>query len=233
MGQPFKLFRLQLIDTHLDKVKKRLHAIEAALNQDEPIRRANVKVDKSSKNLQEATKALQKIEQQVEAQQAKIEETESALYSGSVHNPKELQDLNNEAQALKRYLTVLEDRQIEAMLTAEDAEHHHAMALAYFRKVQAETIEKNAGLIGEQSRLNKDLERQKIERQAIASSIPVEDLELYENLRQQRSGVAVAKVTDRACSACGTTLNAALLQATRSPNQIVRCTTCSRILYSQ
>ena len=233
MVQPFKLFRLQLIDTRLDQINARLHAIEIALSQDEPLRRAKQRVEKASKNLYEANKILRNIEQQVEAQQMKIVETESALYGGTVRNPKELQDLSHESQALKRYLSVLEDRQIEAMMTVEDAELRHTQALAELDKVQAEIIQENSNLIGEQSRLNEELERQIIERQAIASSIPSEDIDLYENLRQQRNGVAVAKVTDRACEACGTTLNATLMQATRSPNQIARCSTCGRILYSQ
>lgn len=233
MGHPFKLFRLQQIDTHLDRVNARLEAIEIALNQDETLKLAQSKVENTSKALEEAFKILRNFELQVDAQQAKIEETNSSLYSGNVHNPKELQDLANESEALKRYLSVLEDRQIEAMMAVEDAERQHAQALAELERVKADIIQENAKLIGEQSRLRKDLDRQKNERQAAASNIPPEKLELYQNLRQQRSGVAVAQVIDRACAACGTTLNAALLQSARSPNQVVRCSTCGRILYSQ
>jgi uncharacterized protein len=233
MGQPFKLYRLQLIDTQLDRVRSRLQAIEIALSNDEPLRNAQEKAEKVTQKLQEASKHLGNIEQQVEAQQSKIEETEAALYGGKVSNPKELQDLSNESEALKRYLMVLEERQLEAMLVVEDAEQKQKEALINLERVQAEVIQKNASLVGEQSSLTKDLERQTTERQAIASSIDKDDIDLYENLRAQRSGVAVAKVTERACAACGTTLNAALMQAARSPNHIVRCTTCGRILYSQ
>jgi uncharacterized protein len=233
MGQPFKLYRLQLIDTKLDQARSRLQAIEIALSNDEPFRNAQERAEKATLKLQEASKQLRYIEQQVEAQQSKIEETEAALYGGKVSNPKELQDLSNESEALKRYLIVLEERQLEAMMVVEDTEQKQKEALVNLEKVQAEVIQKNANLIGERSSLFKDLERQTTERQAIASSIDAEDIDLYESLRTQRSGVAVAKVTERACAACGTTLNAALMQATRSPNQIVRCTTCGRILYSQ
>ncbi|MFN2235225.1 MAG: C4-type zinc ribbon domain-containing protein [Anaerolineales bacterium] len=47
-----------------------------------------------------------------------------------------------------------------------------------------------------------------------------------------RAGVAVAKVEDRACKACGSTLTASLNQAARSPSQIVFCDSCGRILYA-
>ncbi|MBE0409960.1 MAG: hypothetical protein IBX69_09545 [Anaerolineales bacterium] len=233
MGQPFKLYRLQLIDTELDRVKSRLQEIDIALSYDEPLRQANLRVEKASKAYQDANKLLRNIEQQVETQQIKIKETETALYGGKVSNPKELQDLSNESEALKRYLNTLEDRQIDAMLVAEDAEHQHREAIEKLEKVKAEVIQNNASLLGERSRLKKELERQLIERQAIASSISSEDLDLYENLRKQKNGVAVAKVSDQACAACGTTLNAAMVQAARSPNQIIRCSTCGRILYSQ
>jgi uncharacterized protein len=233
MGQPFKLYRLQLIDTQLDQVKSRLQAIEIALSNDEPLRKAKEKADKATKAFQEASKQLHNIEQQVQSQESKIEETESALYGGKVSNPKELQDLSHESQALKRYLSVLEDRQLNAMILVEEAERKQLEALANLEKVQAEIIQVNASLVGEQSSLTRDFDRQIIERQAIASSVDGEDMNLYESLRKEKSGVAVAKVTERACTACGTTLNAVLMQATRSPNQIVRCSTCGRILYSQ
>ena len=77
-------------------------------------------------------------------------------------------------------------------------------------------------------------ERQKIaaekERQQAAAQINPEDLAVYVRLREQRAGVAVSRVKDRACGACGSTLTAALNQAARSPSQVVFCDLCGRIL---
>jgi predicted nucleic acid-binding Zn-ribbon protein len=90
---------------------------------------------------------------------------------------------------------------------------------------------KLAMLRAEQKRLENDLIHLEDERAVAVGSIEGVDYQLYEQLRRDRRGIAVARVSDRACSACGTTLNAMLLQAARSQNQLHRCDTCGRILY--
>jgi predicted nucleic acid-binding Zn-ribbon protein len=148
-----------------------------------------------------------------------------------VRNPKELQDMQNEAAALKRYRIVLEDRQLEAMIAVEEMEAVQKTASSDLETVVSQFAKQHSALTQEQTVLLNDIERIENERKATVSSIPDDPLKLYEQLRQQRRGIAVAKVTDKACSACGSTLNAVLLNAARSPNQISRCDICGRILY--
>jgi len=62
--------------------------------------------------------------------------------------------------------------------------------------------------------------------------LPAEDIKLYTNLRESRRGIAVSKVVDKTCSSCGSTINASLLHAARSPTQINTCDVCGRILYT-
>ena len=82
----------------------------------------------------------------VNKQKVKIEQSEASLYSGNVTNPKELQDLQNEAAALKRYLVTLEDRQLEAMLEVETAEQSKQAALDKLEGVKARLADQNKNL---------------------------------------------------------------------------------------
>lgn len=232
MSRTFKLFRLQQIDSQVDKIHLRLKVIEAGLNQDEILRLAKAQLEAEEKVEKEVNSQLKHCEQEVQAQRIKIEQTEAALYGGKVRNPKELQDLEHESIALKRYLAVLEDRQLEAMIQVEEAEANRKAAQQNLSQVTNQLSSEHAILRGEQNQLLKDLERQLGERNAISSTIPEADLQLYENTRQKRGGVAVAKVVDRSCSACGSVLNTALLSSAHSPTQITICTTCARILYA-
>jgi predicted nucleic acid-binding Zn-ribbon protein len=231
MSAPFKLYRLQQIDSQIDRARSRLHEIDIALGDDAAVRRALQQKAAAQQAVEEASRAVARAEAEVLSQRLKIEQTEASLYGGKVRNPKELQDLEHEAAALKRYLTVLEDRQLDAMLALEDAEGIAAQAAAALDALNLQTASQNEALLSEQAGMVKDVQRQEQERQAVAASISPEEIQLYEQLRSQRKGVAVARVTDRACSACGSTLSAALLSASRSPNQITRCATCGRILY--
>ncbi len=76
-----------------------------------------------------------------------------------------------------------------------------------------------------------DLERFFIERNAVAGAIPAAELSLYDQLRQQRRGVAVAVISDNSCEACGSTLSLAQIQSARSSGQVMFCPSCGRILY--
>jgi predicted nucleic acid-binding Zn-ribbon protein len=232
MSQPFKLFRLQQIDSQLDQARSRLQEIDNALNRDEALRQALNRTKDTEESLNVQQKILRRAEEDVKSQRLKIEQTEATLYGGKVKNPKELQDMQNEAAALKRYLSVLEDRQLEAMLAVDEAEAEHKSALDHLEQVRAQMAKRNKDLTAEQADLLQDVDRMEAERQAAISGIPDEDLNLYDALRKQRRGIAVAKVSDKTCAACGSTLSSALLHAARSPSQITRCERCGRILYA-
>lgn len=231
MSQAFKLFRLQQIDSQLDKSQQRLYEIELALKDDSLLRTTRNEVQEAEIEYQAALKQLKNLEQQSSTQRIKIEETENALYSGKIKNPKELQDLQNELMALKRYLTVLEDRQLEAMIELEEKESAlHAVRQKYM-ETSSEFDRRRSELSREKDLLANEITRQESERAAISESIPMDQLELYEQLRLQRGGIAVARIVDRTCSACGSTLSTALFSRAQNPNLITRCSTCNRILY--
>jgi len=115
-----------------------------------------------------------------------------------------------------------------AVEEAEGASLHAKEALI---SVQTKQIEYNAKLSGERSKLLQQIERLEAERNAALSPISQADLSLYEGLRKTRNGVAVVIISSRACSACGATLTAALVQTSQSTGLLVRCPTCGRILY--
>jgi predicted nucleic acid-binding Zn-ribbon protein len=231
MSSPFKLYRLQTIDTQLDGMKHRIRDIDELLTADQELQLALKEAEKAKVAWQLTQKNLRLAEDQVRQQRLKIEQSEATLYSGRMQNPKELQDLQNEVASLKRYLSVLEDRQLENMLAEEEASSEVESANQSLEKIRAQKESQNAKLDEERERLLKDVDRFQGERNAAISDIPKADLDLYEKLRIQRRGVAVSKVVDKACSACGSTLNASLLHAAHSANQISRCDLCGRILY--
>jgi predicted nucleic acid-binding Zn-ribbon protein len=232
MSQVFRLFRLQQIDHQLDQGRNRLREIEAILNDDTALNQAVQRAKESEAFLEGARKILRRAEESVNTQRIKIEQTDATLYGGKVRNPKELQDLQNESAALKRFLSTLEDRQLEAIIAVEEAEAAHKASSDSLVKLTGDNEAANHQLMDEQAGLVQEIRRLETERVAAISPIPKEDLALYEKLRQQRRGVAVAKINNNTCSACGSAINAALLQAARLPNQFARCDSCGRILYA-
>lgn len=231
MSQPFKLFRLQQLDTQLDAAHARLREIERLSNDDLELRQALEATEMAQQALRAANKALQNAEYETAQLRIKIEQTDASLYGGKIRNPKELQDLQNELSALNRHMEVLENRQLESMLAEEQAAEASQSQADILQRTRDQRETKLSLLRAEQKHLENDLIHLENEREVAVNSIELPDYRLYEQLRRDRRGVAVARVSDRACSACGTTLSAMLLQAARSQNELHRCETCGRILY--
>ena len=232
MSQPFQLFRLQQIDIQLDQDQDRLREIEAELNDHADLHQAQASLRENEAKFNAAEKDLRRAEENVLAQHLKIEQTESTLYGGKVRNPKELQDLQLESVALKRFLEVLEERQLEAIIAYEDLEKLVQEASQKLAHIEENKSQINQLLQTEKTGLILELKRLEDERAAATKPIPANDLNLYENLRKTRRGVAVARVTGNACTACGAALSASMSQAVRLPDQLNRCDSCGRILYT-
>ncbi len=232
MNQAFHLTRLQRIDLQIDQFNSRIKEIDRLLSANEAVREAEKSVRQEEAAESKARQRLMMAENAVEAQRIKIETNEAALYAGKIHNPKELQDLQNDIASRKRNLAALEDEQLEAMLTLDDAEKMVKSSKKNLDEVQARFISQNANLAGEKTKIKESLQRLMGEREAALKPLTPESISLYQRLREQKHGIAVATVEDGACSACGTELRPAELQAARSPHNIVFCASCGRILYS-
>jgi predicted nucleic acid-binding Zn-ribbon protein len=232
MSAALGLYRLQTVDSRMDEIRTRLEEIRLILENDEELRQAKEQLVEKEGAHKLALQLLNRAEAEVEKQKVKIEQTEASLYSGTVKNPKELQDLQNESASLKRYLETLEDRMLEAMLEEEAAEQARQVTLTELDNVQSRNADQNATLTTEQAGLMKELQRFESERQAALSPLDTRLLNTYEELRQNRRGVAVAEVSEGACAACGATLTPSQNQNARSTTQLYNCPTCGRILFA-
>jgi predicted nucleic acid-binding Zn-ribbon protein len=232
MSASLGLYRLQLVDSRMDEIRVRLEEIHQTLENDEEMRSAKKQASATEAALTLAGHALKQAEAEVNKQKLKIEQSESNLYSGNVKNPKELQDLQNEVAALKRHLETLEDRQLEAMLDEETADQANQAASNMLEQVKARLANQNQALTAEQTDLNKELEKLESERQATLSPLDTSLLAVYDDLRQQKRGVAIVAVSEGACAACGTTLTPSQMQSARSTSQLYNCPTCGRILFA-
>ena len=231
MSRPQNLYRLQQIDSNIDQGDNRLKEIEARLSDNANLQKASALAARAEQNLLTARKELRSAETKVKDQRIKIEQVENTLYGGTVRNPKELQDMQNEVAALKRFLETLEERQLEAMLIVDDYNEQFDEAQKILQKYQAHAEKQQTALTLEREQIESKRSESLEQRLQTLNAITQDDLIVYNRLRKIRTGVAVAKVEDRACKACGSTLTASLNQAARSPSQIVFCDSCGRILY--
>jgi predicted nucleic acid-binding Zn-ribbon protein len=231
MSQTLSLYRLQQVDNQIDRIQVRLQNIQNSLGDDTELRLAKERFDTTNLNYQTAEQALNQAERNAQTQRIKIEQTEASLYNGKGHSPKELLDLQNDVEALKRHLARLEDIQLEAMQSVETTLAESNLARSQFLEVDTVVKDQIEELRKEQTGLLKEREKLFSERAAVADPIPPDTLGQYDQLRMQRRGIAVSIIVENSCSACGSSLSAAVMQSSRSSVQIAHCPSCGRILY--
>jgi predicted nucleic acid-binding Zn-ribbon protein len=232
MSRVSNLFRLQELDLEISRSHERITEIDMLLADDEEVTAARADVESKEELLAEARLTNSSAEHAVGSQRAKIENTQKALYGGSVTNPKELEDLQLESESLKRYLDTLEDRLLEEMVALEEAELKHAQASQKLTELIARKSGENELLAADRLDLLSTIERTEIEREAALSNISAEDLKTYEKFRQRFGGVALALLTSGSCGVCGLDLARSKEQDMRSGNTLVYCDQCGRILYA-
>jgi predicted nucleic acid-binding Zn-ribbon protein len=232
MSASLGLHRLQQVDRQIDQARLQLESIRQTLENDIELREALNNLENAQSANHHAHHELKNAEAEVEAQKIKIEQSESSLYGGKVQNPKELQDLQKDIVSLKKHLATLEERELEAMIKAENTENNLQSTKTRLELIQARLGNEHKKLLTDQSALTIKLEQFTEEREAALAPIENSMLQIYENLRQLKHGVAIAEVSDNSCASCGATITASLQQNARSQKQLANCPSCGRILYA-
>lgn len=231
MSQALTLFRLQRIDSHLDQISDQISRMEGELSVDLDLENAKSNAQEALINFEKAERELNKADQDAKSQQLKIEQTESSLYSGTIKNPKELQDLQMDLISLRRHLSTLEDKQLEAMSSYEITEKMLNENSVKLHSEEKRNFDNNLRITIGLSTIRKEKEKLETERRAVVDSLDSRLTHLYETIRKQKGGIAVSEILDTCCNICGATLTPSQSQIVHSSTTIVHCPSCGRILY--
>ena len=232
MNLAFQLSRLQKMDSELDQITIRKNEIVRLIQDETIVNEVKERLNEKQSELDNNQKVLKKIEEKNNQLQLKLQEDEHALYGGKIKLPRELQDLQNEIASLKKQTASQDEDQLNTMMTIEDLENEKSLIQRDLVAAESVFATKVAGLKGELSSLEKKKDNLLAERNAAVQNVDAPSLERYETLRKAKRGLAVAVVVDQACTACGATLTPADWQAARSPQRLVTCSSCGRILYA-
>jgi predicted nucleic acid-binding Zn-ribbon protein len=153
------------------------------------------------------------------------------MYDGSVKNPKELGQMQEEVGHLRERSRTLEERTLDAMLAVEAAEAEQASAQEALDGLTREQETFHAGLLEEKDKLLSQAKVLQVKRQRAITELPWADLQAYERLKRAKGGVAVAAVRGGLCSGCHVAVPATVMRQARSGDQLTTCPTCGRILY--
>jgi predicted nucleic acid-binding Zn-ribbon protein len=231
MSRSQNLYHLQELDTALDNALHRIQEIDALLKDQSALEKAQEQYEKSQAIHTENQKALKNAEYDVSIQNEKLEQNQKKLYSGGITNPKELEDLQLESNSLSKYLQVLEERQLEAMLIADQSQADLAAAEVILKEVTQATEQEHNALTQEKENLEAKTMTLSDQKAHYIGTEDLPDLPAYKSLREASGGIAVTLMTDSSCSSCGASIPSAIEQTAKSPTNLAFCPTCKRILH--
>lgn len=228
-----QLLELQRLDgiiassrAELDGLPKQLREADAKLNS----ARAAVTTAKEAQT--QGVTRRKKLELDVEewkGRAKKYREQSSSVKTNEAYKALQHEIANAESEVAKA-----EDLVLEQMMALEDVERR-------VKHVEADLREADQAIAAEKKQMQvqygekkKRMEAATAERAEIAKKVPEEVLDLYTRIDKKHPGSALAEARGEQCQACGVLVLPHVLQLLKAETdeEVFRCETCGRILYS-
>jgi len=224
-----QLYQLQEVDLELESKEQALNQITSQLGESEAVVGTRNKLALEHQRQEELSRQQRSSEWEIDDLTGKLVTIEEELYSGRIRNPKELANLQHEADTFKAKRNQLEEKALEIMDQVELTTKSVANTDSELKTLEAEWQDQQQQLSAQLEQLKTALSNLKHKRQLLTAEIDPQAIEVYQELKKQR-GTAVAKVEQGICRGCRISLPVTELQRTRS-GDLVRCSSCGRILF--
>jgi uncharacterized protein len=227
------LYRLQLLDTEIDVIRRRVFEIDQHGKGTPALTHTRAEAAAAEEALKAAEAVQAQLEVEAESLDEKISGEDKRLYDGAIKNPKELLEVEAEVASLKRRRAGLDEQLLGAMeridtaradavrcrIALQQAETNHASDIAAHKVERKQIIAKLTG--------------QAEQRAALVAALPKGALDQYQALRTKKSnGIAVTEVRGGVCGGCGEIVSSSAAQQAHTGSGLALCSNCGRILYA-
>ncbi len=225
------LLDLQEVDIEIDRL---LHARQS-LPALEDYRRAHEEREEAAREARRLRDELRVLDLELDKGQgeldileAKLDQTETRLFAGGMssreteHMRLEVQSLRGQREALEEKILGLLDQRDELAAAVAEAEERLEEIAARERRLEEE-------IAAAWKEIDAKLARLETRKAEMITPIPDDLLELYEELRRHKEGVAIGRLEHGVCGGCHLTLSPSE-QAEAARSDPPRCVHCRRIL---
>ena len=225
-----QLYELQQLEQETHQCRLALADVESRLADTQALDAARSVVDRARQRLDGIHMEQRSLELEIGELESHLKSAEQRLYAGATTSPKELMGLQEDIRTHQRKKRDAEDRVLELMLQSDEAQEGMAAAQGALQATETRRQGEQAEMLEEKERVSRDLAEREELQQELASALPPQELAMYERLKRTK-GAAVARVERGICSGCGLALPSHEFQRARMASQLVRCGSCSRLLY--
>ena len=224
------LWNLQKLDNQLDALNRELSRIEAALREPSILfelrRQIREKEDESTRLVRQQ----RDLELEMQGLVEQRTNLERRLYGGYISNPREVEAAQQKAEELRHRESTLEDTILQIMMTLETLDQEIRELRDLLRHQEAEWSERERTLLAQRGETEKERAQILSQRSHLLSHLSPQVLTVYERLRATKNGIAVARLQNRVCQACGVEVPVSVEREVKYSQDLVRCPTCGRIL---
>jgi uncharacterized protein len=227
------LLDIQELDTTIDRLTARRRALESGEDAAAALAEANEAermMGELRLRLDELSRDQMRFEHEIDSMSQKAAAEERRLYDGSVANARELDSITHEVDNLKKRRSDREDELLALMEVREELEGQERAAAQRSGSLRARVEEVESAAADEIERLETDLKEHEEARAALTETVDPEYLELYEELRPQKKGVAAVALIDGVCQGCHEQLSSVYVDRLKRVEGPKRCEHCRRIL---
>lgn len=224
-----QLVDLQRIDSAIAACRKALADLpvrEAAL--EAKLAAATATRDAARQRVTDAKTARSAVEKDLGVVQSRLVRFKDQTMA--VKTNKEFHALQHEIATAQEEIQRFEDRILDFMMEADEL----AAALKDAEKALADTDrtaqDARRSIVDDRARLEGELERHRVEREAVVARLPRQAIALYA-IASKQGGVAVTAMHEGHCGVCHVRLRPQVAQAVHANDALIVCESCSRILY--
>ena len=226
-----QLYQLQRVDLEREEKSSHLAEVGASLGETEDLQQARQMVTEMEAKLDGLRKQVRELELEVGGIEDKLKHNQDRLYSGQVRNPKELKSLQEEAAALRRHRSQLEDRELELMIAIEGGEAELAERQARLCQIEDSWRTDQAGMFTERDRLQQRLADLEEQSSGMRGDLGRKDLAFYDDLQGRLGGKGIALLKDGLCQGCWVDVPMTVARAVERGQGLNYCPICDRLLY--
>lgn len=227
------LLRLQDLDTVIRRVRHHLEHLEEQQRLDETRAKLSaIEVDEGrvARELDTIGAEQRRLEGDVDLLRQRRDAEQARMYSGDIHNARELQSLRAEIDSVERRITEHEDELLASMERGEELETRRDQLTARSMELSTRLDELTTARDEAAKEALAELAEHEVARERLREQLDDALLARYDAATAKFHGVAVGALENGMCTACRIELPVAEASRMLDGPPLATCPQCSRLL---
>jgi uncharacterized protein len=224
------LVDLHRVDSDIDKLKSQRELLPVSL------RRIETRLNRQRQSMEEKKARLKAIRTESHSKETIIKGIDDEIKKlgvqlNTTRNNKEYSAVQAEIAGKKADSSRVEDQVLALMAEIEDTERSIHEIEGSVAQIQREHDEEAKGVSADLKVLEGKIAVLQSRRSGLAASVDEDLLAEYDRIASKKGASALASVVSSTCQGCFMQLPPQFVNVLRGGRQIVRCPSCSRLLY--